>query len=98
MKKVLFALFAFLMISATVVSANSVAINDGTVLVQDDKVKIQPEELPEAVKTALNSEDYVGWQLSAAYKHSDGETYEVELKNDAETKTVKFDKEGNKID
>jgi hypothetical protein len=97
MKKVLFALFAFV-VSATMVSANTIATNAETVLVQDDKVKIQPEELPEAVKTALNSEDYVGWQISSAYKHADGETYEVELKNDAETKTVKFDKEGNIID
>lgn len=97
MKKVLFALFAF-MVSASVVSANTIDMNNETVLVQDDKVKIQPEELPEAVKTALNSEDYVGWQIAAAYKHADGETFEVELKNDAETKTVKFDKEGNKID
>ncbi len=64
---------------------------------QEEKVKIKPEELPEAVKTAVK-EDYQGWEISQAYKYTLKENFEVELKKETETKTVKFDKEGNVID
>lgn len=95
----MFALFA-LMLSLSVVSAGAVSITgtDHSPLVQQDKkVKIKPEDLPDAVKTTLNSDDYKDWEISAAYKHEDTEIYEVELKSGAETKTLKFDKDGNQI-
>ena len=97
MKKVLFALLA-LVFSASVVSA-ATASNTKTsiVKVDDEKVKIKAEELPDAVKTALSAPDYTGWQIAAAYKYSESGNYEVELKNGAETKTVKFDKDGKMI-
>lgn len=99
MKKVMFALLAFLL-SASVVSASTVLVSDdaGIVRVVDEKVKIKPEELPEAVKVALNSPDYTGWQINAAYKHTEKEIYEVELKNGTEVNTVKFDKNGKKVE
>jgi hypothetical protein len=65
---------------------------------QDEKVKIKSEDLPEAVKKSLNSDDYRGWLVSAAYEDKAKGEYEVELKNGAEVKTMKFDKEGKKID
>lgn len=63
---------------------------------QDEKVKIKSEELPDAVKKALEAQEYRGWMISSAYKA--GDNYEVELKNGAETKTVRFNKDGKKID
>jgi len=63
---------------------------------QGEKVKIKSEELPEAVKKSLEAQEYRGWMISSAYKA--GDTYEVELKNGAETKTVKFNKDGKKVD
>ena len=61
---------------------------------QDDKTKIKSEELPEAVKKALEAQEYRGWLIDAAYHVKSTDSYEVQLKNGAETKSVKFDKEG----
>jgi hypothetical protein len=61
---------------------------------QDDKTKIKSEELPEAVKKALEAQEYRGWLIDAAYHVKSTDSYEVELKNGAETKAVKFNKDG----
>ena len=61
---------------------------------QDDKTKIKSEELPEAVKKALEAQEYRGWLIDAAYHVKSTDSYEVQLKNGAETKSVKFDKDG----
>jgi hypothetical protein len=65
---------------------------------QDEKVMIKSEELPEAVKTTLEGDEYKGWLINSAYHDAKKETYEVELKNGAETQVVKFNKDGEKID
>ncbi len=65
---------------------------------QQERVKVKTEDLPEAVKKSLASEDYRGWLISAAYEVKSKNRFEVELKNGAETKTVIVDKEGNKVD
>lgn len=99
MKKVLFALLA-IMGSFSVISATANVMDDNATVValEDEKMQIQPEELPDAVKAALNSEDYTGWQISAAYKYAEKDIYEVELKNGEEVATVKFDKDGQKVE
>ena len=61
---------------------------------QDDKTKIKSEELPEAVKKSLEAQEYRGWLIDAAYHVKSTDSYEVQLKNGAETKTVKFNKDG----
>jgi hypothetical protein len=61
---------------------------------QDDKTKIKSEELPEAVKKSLEGQEYRGWLIDAAYHVKSTDSYEVQLKNGAETKTVKFNKDG----
>ena len=98
MKKVMFALLA-LTVSASVVSASTIKSNDGTAIVNvlDEKVKISPEELPDAVKAALNSPDFTGWQIAAAYKYTESGMYEVELKNGDETTSIKFDQDGKQV-
>lgn len=101
MKKVLFVLS----LVAGVASANaqitaSATANpsDATVTTnQEDKVKIKAEELPQTVKTTLEGDEYRGWLINTAYHHKGKDVYEVELKNGAETKTIKFDKEGKKV-
>jgi hypothetical protein len=65
---------------------------------QEEKVKIKPEELPAAVRTTLESEDYTGWTIDSAYKYSVSGTYEVQMKNGDESRVFKFDKDGNKIE
>jgi hypothetical protein len=61
---------------------------------QDDKAKIKSEELPEAVKKSLEAQEYRGWLINGASHVKSTDTYEVELKNGAETKVVKFSKDG----
>ena len=99
MKKVLFALLA-IMGSVSVMTATANVADDNSIVatLEDEKMQIQPEELPDAVKAALNSEDYTGWQISAAYKYAEKDIYEVELKKGEEVATVKFDKDGQKVE
>ena len=58
---------------------------------------IAASDLPAAITASLQSQDYSGWTVDKAYKkEKDGKTYyKVELKNGAESKTVKFDADGN---
>lgn len=73
--------------------------------------QIQVSDLPDPVKRAIESQDYQGWTVAAAYKSTMSEAdtqgdaskagqecYILDLRNGAETKTVKFDKDGNKLD
>lgn len=98
------------------------------------RVKIKSQDLPDAVKASLESQEYRGWLVNSAYKVEATETsdpslgnqqeegvegdttgvsgqgnvgntgaynqevYIVELKNGAQTKTVRFDKDGKKLD
>ncbi len=101
MKKLMFA-FAAMLGSVAFVNAqtqdeqNNLRIPETAQ--QDEKVKIKAEELPAAIRTALESQDYNGWMIDAAYKHTATEMFEVQLKNGTEVKTVKFNKEGEKVD
>jgi hypothetical protein len=61
---------------------------------QEDKTKIKSEELPDAVKKSLEAQEYRGWLIDAAFHVKSTDSYEVQLKNGAETKTVKFTKDG----
>jgi len=100
MKKLMFA-FAALLGSVAFVSADAISnsiLQQTPAAQQDEKVKIKPEELPEAVKKALEMQDYRGWLIEAAYKDTAKETFEVHLKNGAETKIVKFNKDGKKVE
>ncbi len=68
-----------------------------------DRQEIALSELPDAVTASLESQDYSGWTVGTAYKKTDAskndmEVYLVELKKGTETKKVKFDKDGNKLD
>jgi hypothetical protein len=78
----------------TVAPAPEAPAVDAPAVDQDDKTKIKSEELPEAVKKSLEAQEYRGWLIDAAYHVKSTDSYEVELKNGAETKTVKFSKEG----
>lgn len=70
--------------------------------------KIEVAELPAAVQTKLQSTDYQGWVVTSARKKmwsdpdnaqsESKEVYVIEAKNGAETKKLKFDKEGNEIE
>ena len=101
MKKVIIALFA-LVVSFSVAVAQQVPDEEKgqtpSSTQADDKVKVRVEELPDAVKKALQSEEFTGWTISNAYYRPRTSVYEIELKNKAEIKTVKLSKEGKKIE
>jgi hypothetical protein len=96
MKKVILSVLVLFFAGATFVNAVTIStISSATH--QDDKVKIKNEELPEAVKTTLQGAEYKDWTVSAAYHLKSADQYEVELKKDAETKTVKLGKDGKVV-
>jgi hypothetical protein len=108
MKKVMLAV-CLMFGGATLVSAQQTdrsATQSQTQSMQDQDQKgqqISASELPEEVTAKLESQDYSGWTVGNAYKKSDAsmnnmEVYVVELKKGTETKKVKFDKDGNKLD
>jgi predicted aconitase len=101
MKKLMFASLAVLgsvafvnAQDATPAPAPAPAENAAVAPDQEDKAKIKSEELPEAVKKALEAQEYRGWLINGATHVKSTDTYEVELKNGAETKMVKFSKDG----
>jgi len=102
MKKVMFAFAAMLgsvaFVNAQDASTSAVApATTEQAPQQEEKTKIKSEELPAPVKKALEMQDYRGWLIDAAYKVNASEQYEVHLKNGAETKIVKFDKDGKVV-
>ncbi len=64
----------------------------------DQKAQINAAELPDAIKQTLADQEYKGWIINAVYQDRKEETYEVELKNGADTQTVKFNSEGQRLD
>lgn len=67
---------------------------------QDEKKEVKVEELPDAVKATLASDEYKEWQAQKAYMVKPGtgaEYYEIELKKGEEAKTVKLDKDGKVV-
>ena len=100
MKKLLFAL---IMCTATVAAfAQDPATPQPSAQEQSTSSEMQPiatSDLPPAITASLESQDYSGWTVSNAFKkEKDGKTiYKVEMKNGEETKTVKFDADGNKL-
>lgn len=90
-----------------------------TVLYDQERDRINSRDLPEAIKRALDGQEYRGWLINAAYvttgmdfmyHDSQADTmgvsgrsgtgrdiFVVELKNGAQTKTVRFTQDGEKI-
>lgn len=62
-------------------------------ILQEDKVKIKMEELPQAARKTLSGDAYKGWTVGDVFKTKAGE-YEVELKKDDAIQLLKFDKAG----
>ena len=95
MKKVMIAVLSFLMLASVSLFVEGSGFDVGSVSTntQNDRVKIRREDLPEAARNTLSGDAYKGWVVDKAYKLSNGE-FEVELKKDGGTQTLKFDKDG----
>ncbi|MCE6992301.1 hypothetical protein [Dyadobacter sp. CY323] len=65
------------------------------------KVSVRPEDLPEAVKSALAGDGYADWKITNAYlvtRDNNSQYYEVNIKKGEETATLNLDKYGKKVD
>lgn len=66
-----------------------------------DREEISISDLPDGVTAQLESSDYSGWTVGNAYKKTgedQNEIFIVEMRQGTETKKIKFDKDGNKLD
>lgn len=97
MKKIFVATMLLACASGVTVNAMQANVNMETVQTQDNPVK--PEELPEAVKTALSGEAYKDWTIAAASLVKEGETeyYKIQLTKGEEKQEVKLNKEGQAV-
>jgi hypothetical protein len=112
--KTLFFIFSLVVGSLTVAycqDSTDVQRHDGVEQQQEEvqivNEKIEPRELPEAVKTTLQSQQYYGWLVNAVYKEPldkgenpngiVGVVYAVELISGSRTKNIRFDKDGKEL-
>ncbi|MEN7548330.1 NTF2-like N-terminal transpeptidase domain-containing protein [Rapidithrix thailandica] len=97
---VLVSVFSFATAFATALPVEKTSAN--IVVMQDDKVEITKDDLPEKVSTAFDGSAYASLQLSKVYKVSkaSGEVeYQFVLTNQAgEEVAVSFDPEGNELE
>jgi len=97
--------FAGLMLFGTALAVNAQEAQKDSASAQVDvasqageKTKIKTEQLPDAVKQTLEDQEYKGWLINAAFHDAKKDEFEVELKNGTESQTVRFSKEGQRID
>ncbi|MCE7066210.1 hypothetical protein [Dyadobacter sp. CY326] len=72
-----------------------------TVVVKQDKVAVRPDDLPEAVKNALSSDAYSGWQVTSAFlvtREDNSQYFEINAKKAEQTTVINMDKYGKKVD
>lgn len=66
-----------------------------------EKVAVKPEDLPEAIKTTINGDEFKGWTVVSAFlvtAPDKTQYYELNVKNGDETARVKLDKDGKNVD
>jgi hypothetical protein len=101
MRKIIFVVFALIL--GTTLGFAQQRANDSTNVksaesnAQKGKTKIRIEELPDAVKQALEDEAFKGWMINAAFHDPKKNEYQVELKNGVERQVVKFNTEGKRL-
>ncbi|MBL7857933.1 MAG: hypothetical protein JNM57_09600 [Cyclobacteriaceae bacterium] len=104
MKKLLFIFASLMLLTVVNTNAQEGPGNDDTTLKSgaaiaavQEKVKINVDELPDAIKTTLTGDNYKDWEVVSAYELKSKSQYEVEVKKGAETKTLKFSADGKEV-
>lgn len=102
MKKIILSAAFLAFTSFTAVNASEVK-NPVAITVKQDsttKVPVELKDLPEAVKTTLQSEPVKAWTPVAAFlvTNADKTTYyQVDVKKDAETASIKISEDGKVV-
>ena len=94
------AITLLLLAGAPNADACKLAYTGGAVSVEQSKVAVSPEDLPEPVKSTLAG-SYSEWKVTSAYlvtRDDNSQYYEVNIKRAEETSTLNLDKYGKKID
>ncbi|WP_199117711.1 hypothetical protein [Pedobacter sp. ASV28] len=72
------------------------------VSVQDSVIKtpIKLEELPDAIKTVLQTDPYKDWTPTAAFSVKDGDKsyFQIDVKKEEQAASLKFDAEGKPVE
>lgn len=103
MKKIILSAAILAFTGLTTVKASNVK-NPITITVQQDsvtKTPVEVKDLPDAVKTTLASDKYKEWTPTAAFlvtKADKSEYYQVDVKKQEETASLKLSKEGAVIE
>ncbi|MCF2444284.1 hypothetical protein L0657_09980 [Dyadobacter sp. CY345] len=69
--------------------------------VLQDKVSVKPEDLPQPIKTTLETDVYSGWEITEAFiitKPDKTQFFEISLKHGSETAKINLDKDGRKVE
>ncbi|WP_149242100.1 hypothetical protein [Dyadobacter sp. 32] len=101
MKNVIVSALALALISMGTVQSKGIVESNSVVVILQEKVPVKPEDLPEAVKTALAGDAYKGWEVTGASlvtKEDKTQYFEIAVKKGEETATVNLDKEGKKVE
>jgi maltose-binding protein MalE len=100
MKKLMIATVVVLLcVSAAAVAQTASSGNAKKATEQaDEKVKVNLADLPAPIKATLETEPYLGWMVESAYHNKTKNYYEVNVKKDADKKTLKFSKDGKAIE
>jgi hypothetical protein len=71
----------------------------GTEHQKNGESQIAISELPETIRASLTRQDYIGWAVGNAFKKEKGgkTVYSVEMKKGSETRILKFDADGKKL-
>lgn len=102
MKKLILSAAFLTFAGLTAVQASEMQNSVKIVTLQDSVIKtpIKLDELPDAVKATLQSEPYKDWTAIAAFSVKDGkkEYFQVDVKKEEETASLKLDKEGKPVE
>lgn len=99
MKKIILSAAFLAFAGLTTVKASEIKTPVAVSLVQDSvtKTPVEVKDLPDAVKTTLSSEKYKEWIPTAAFlvtKADKSEYYQIDVKKQEETASLKIGKDG----
>jgi hypothetical protein len=101
MKKLIVSALTLTLISFAPVRANHLSNPVSQSLAKQEKVSVNPENLPEGIKKTIKSEAFAGWKVISAFlitAEDQTQYYELNVKNGSGSARVKLDKDDNNVE